>query len=130
VITAEGLEHYPKKETTPLAYAMYTSGSTGRPKAVAVAHRALAARVRWMRERYAITPAGRVLQFSSPSFDTFGEEVYPCLAAGASLVIPTGARAELPDFLATAAVEEPLLAEIAGLDDDEVRRLLAEDAGR
>jgi amino acid adenylation domain-containing protein len=86
-----------------LAYAMYTSGSTGRPKAVAVSHAALAARVRWMRERYALTPADRVLQFSSPAFDTFGEEVYPCLAAGATLVVPTGARAELPDFLATAA---------------------------
>ncbi len=85
----------------PLAYAMYTSGSTGRPKAVAVPHPALAARVRWMRGRYGLTPADRVLQFASPSFDTFGEEVYPCLAAGATLVIPTGARAELPDFLAT-----------------------------
>nr|BFE58931.1 hypothetical protein GCM10020063_034570 [Dactylosporangium thailandense] len=86
-----------------LAYAMFTSGSTGRPKAVAVPPTALAVRVRWMRERYGLTPHDRVLQFASPSFDTFGEEVYPCLAAGATLVIPTGDRAALPDFLATPA---------------------------
>ncbi|WP_433200149.1 condensation domain-containing protein [Dactylosporangium sp. CS-047395] len=101
VITADGIEQRTGQHVPPVAYAMYTSGSTGRPKAVAVPHAALAARVEWMRERYKLTPADRVLQFASPSFDTFGEEVYPCLAAGATLVIPTGNRAELPDFLAT-----------------------------
>ncbi|WP_433040553.1 condensation domain-containing protein [Dactylosporangium sp. CS-033363] len=101
VITADGIELLAGAHVPSIAYAMYTSGSTGRPKAVAVPHHALAARVEWMRERYKLTPADRVLQFASPSFDTFGEEVYPCLAAGATLVIPTGNRAELPDFLAT-----------------------------
>ncbi|WP_327000297.1 condensation domain-containing protein [Dactylosporangium sp. NBC_01737] len=102
VVTAGGIRRTGASTAAgPLAYAMYTSGSTGRPKAVAVPHTALAVRVRWMRDRYDLTAADRVLQFASPSFDTFGEEVYPCLAAGATLVIPTGARAELPDFLAT-----------------------------
>jgi amino acid adenylation domain-containing protein len=82
------------------AYAIYTSGSTGAPKAVLVSHGALAARVRWMADAYRITPADRVLQFSSPSFDAFGEELYPCLVRGATLVIPTGPRSELPDLLA------------------------------
>jgi amino acid adenylation domain-containing protein len=83
-----------------LAYLIYTSGSTGRPKGVAVPHRALAARVRWMRGHYRLTPADRVLQFASVSFDTHAEEVYPCLAAGAALVLaPTGAGLE--DFLGT-----------------------------
>jgi acyl-coenzyme A synthetase/AMP-(fatty) acid ligase/acyl carrier protein len=54
-----------------------------------------------MAAHYRITPADRVLQFSSVSFDTFGEELYPCLAGGATLVVPPGSRAELPDFLAT-----------------------------
>lgn len=87
----------------PLAYAIHTSGTSGRPKTVAVSHAALAARVAWMRDRYAIGPTDRVLQFCSPTFDTFAEEVYPCLTSGATLVVPTGAPAELPDFLATAA---------------------------
>ncbi|WP_426502048.1 condensation domain-containing protein [Dactylosporangium sp. McL0621] len=102
VVTPDGARATGGRTTAkPMAYAIYTSGSTGRPKAVAVPPAALAARVAWMRERYALTPADRVLQFASPSFDTFAEEVYPCLAAGATLVVPTGARAELPDFLAT-----------------------------
>ncbi|MEO3926687.1 amino acid adenylation domain-containing protein [Micromonosporaceae bacterium B7E4] len=95
----------PDSESDPLAYAIYTSGSTGQPKAVGVPRSALAARVRWMVEAYRIGPADRVLQFSSASFDTFGEEVYPTLVGGATLVVPP-ARAELPDFLATPAGQE------------------------
>ncbi|GFJ76301.1 hypothetical protein Phou_004810 [Phytohabitans houttuyneae] len=86
-----------------LAYVMHTSGSTGAPKPVAVGHTALATRVEWMAEAYGIGPGDRVLQLSSPGFDTFGEEVYPCLSRGATLVVPPVARAELPDFLATPA---------------------------
>ncbi|MGI5150079.1 amino acid adenylation domain-containing protein [Plantactinospora sp. CA-294935] len=95
----------PDSGSDPLAYAIYTSGSTGQPKAVGVPRSALAARVRWMVEAYRIGPADRVLQFSSASFDTFGEEVYPTLVGGATLVVPP-ARAELPDFLATPAGQE------------------------
>jgi len=99
-----------------IAAVIYTSGSTGQPKAVRVPYSALASRVRWMRAHYGITAADRVLQFASPSFDTYGEEVYPALAAGATVVIPAGQpipdgavrrpdgeRAELPDFLTTPA---------------------------
>ncbi|MCT9930234.1 amino acid adenylation domain-containing protein [Planotetraspora sp. A-T 1434] len=79
-----------------LAYVIYTSGSTGLPKAVAVEHGALASRVAWMRDHYGLRPGDRVLQFASLSFDTHAEEIYPCLAAGATLVM-TGEP--LPDFL-------------------------------
>ncbi|WP_370026064.1 amino acid adenylation domain-containing protein [Planotetraspora sp. GP83] len=79
-----------------LAYVIYTSGSTGLPKAVAVGHGALASRVAWMRDHYGLRPGDRVLQFASLSFDTHAEEIYPCLAAGATLVM-TGEP--LPDFL-------------------------------
>jgi amino acid adenylation domain-containing protein len=88
------------------AYAIYTSGSTGRPKAVSVPHSALASRVRWMVQVYGLRPGDRVLQFASASFDTFGEEVYPALAAGATVVVPDTARAELPDFLASPAGQQ------------------------
>ncbi|MEQ4305624.1 amino acid adenylation domain-containing protein [Plantactinospora sp. B6F1] len=95
----------PDTASDPLAYAIHTSGSTGQPKAVGVPLTALAARVRWMVEAYRIGPGDRVLQFSSASFDTFGEETYPALVGGATLVVPPS-RAELPDFLATPAGQE------------------------
>ncbi len=69
------------------AYVIYTSGSTGRPKGVLVPHSALVTYVRSAVAQYAITPADRVLQFASVSFDTSAEEIYPCLAAGGALVL-------------------------------------------
>ncbi|MFB7835181.1 amino acid adenylation domain-containing protein [Streptomyces sp. NPDC056056] len=92
------------------AYLIYTSGSTGTPKGVLVPHRALAARVDWMREGYGLTGDDRVLQYATLSFDTSAEELFPTLAAGAVLVT---ARPDtpLPDQLA-----EPYCAGITVLD--------------
>ncbi|MEU6234109.1 amino acid adenylation domain-containing protein [Kitasatospora sp. NPDC047058] len=92
------------------AYLVYTSGSTGTPKGVLVPHRALAARVAWMREGYGVTAADRVLQFASLSFDTCAEEVFPALAAGAALVVAEPGAA-LPEQLA-----EPSAAGLTVLD--------------
>jgi len=86
-----------------LAYVIYTSGSTGVPKGVGVEHGGLAARVRWMRDSYPITAADRVLQFASTGFDTHAEELYPVLAAGGTLVVPTVAPELLPEWLPTPA---------------------------
>lgn len=80
------------------AYLVYTSGSTGTPKGVLVPHRALAARVAWMLDGYGLTAADRVLQSASLSFDTCAEEIFPALAAGATLVVPDPAST-LPDQL-------------------------------
>ncbi|MEW5928738.1 MAG: amino acid adenylation domain-containing protein [Gemmatimonadota bacterium] len=71
------------------AYVIYTSGSTGRPKGVVVPHRALASYAAAAVELYGITPADRVLQFASLSFDASAEEIYPALLGGASLVLRT-----------------------------------------
>ncbi|WP_169946195.1 non-ribosomal peptide synthetase [Microbispora sp. H11081] len=87
-------------EPGDVAYVIFTSGSTGRPKGVAVEHGAIAARIRWMREEYGMTPGDRVVQFASLSFDTHLEEVFPALAAGATLVLLPGGAATLPDLLA------------------------------
>ncbi|WP_182880587.1 non-ribosomal peptide synthetase [Microbispora sp. H10949] len=83
-----------------VAYVISTSGSTGRPKGVAVEHSAIAARIRWMRGEYGLAPGDRVVQFASLSFDTHLEEVFPTLAAGATLVLLPGGAATLPDLLA------------------------------
>ncbi|MBP0021312.1 MAG: amino acid adenylation domain-containing protein [Cyanobacteria bacterium SBLK] len=73
-----------------LAYVIYTSGSTGRPKGVAVEHRSLGSFVRSAIATYGINRRDRVLQFAALSFDTAIEEIYPCLCAGATLVLREG----------------------------------------
>src|SRR5919198_951837 len=70
-----------------LAYVVFTSGSTGEPKPVAVTHRSLVNHACAVRERYGLTPEDRVLQFANPAFDVFAEELFPTLAAGASVVV-------------------------------------------
>ena len=83
-----------------LAYLIYTSGSTGKPKGVMVPHGALANYVDAFRDEHALGPADRVLQFASISFDTSAEEIYPCLASGAALVLRSDAMLGLSeDFL-------------------------------
>ncbi|HEX7243881.1 MAG TPA: condensation domain-containing protein, partial [Longimicrobiaceae bacterium] len=73
------------------AYVIYTSGSTGKPKGVVVPHRALAHYAAAAVELFGITPADRVLQFASLSFDTSVEEIFPALLGGARLVLRTEA---------------------------------------
>jgi amino acid adenylation domain-containing protein len=74
-----------------LAYVIYTSGSTGRPKGVAVQHGSLASYTDTARAEFAVGLDDRILQFASLSFDTAAEEIYPCLASGATLVLRTDA---------------------------------------
>ncbi|HYG62933.1 MAG TPA: amino acid adenylation domain-containing protein, partial [Thermoanaerobaculia bacterium] len=77
-----GVEVHPES----LAYVIYTSGSAGRPKGVQVPHRALANHATAVAERYGLTPADRVLQFASLSFDVAAEELFPAWISGAALV--------------------------------------------
>ncbi|WP_424533870.1 amino acid adenylation domain-containing protein [Sphaerisporangium viridialbum] len=85
------------------AYVIYTSGSTGAPKGVLVEHAGLAERVRWMTADYGLGPGDKVVQFASLSFDTHAEEIYPVLAAGATVVMLPDGGASLPDHLAASA---------------------------
>lgn len=68
-----------------LAYLIYTSGSTGLPKGVAVEHRALDNLVAWHCREYAISPHDRATQLAGLGFDACVWEVWPYLAAGASV---------------------------------------------
>ncbi|MYZ07667.1 amino acid adenylation domain-containing protein, partial [Streptomyces sp. SID2999] len=75
------------------AYVIHTSGSTGRPKGVLVPHRALAHHLRATAGTFRLTPADRVMQCRSLSFDASVEEIFPALAHGATLVVsPDGLR--------------------------------------
>ncbi|MFM2051975.1 MAG: non-ribosomal peptide synthetase, partial [Pseudomonadota bacterium] len=86
---AAAAAHNPARRSGPqhLAYVIYTSGSTGRPKGVMIEHAALANYAQSMARQYQLTPADRVLQFSSINFDASAEEIHTTLAAGACLVL-------------------------------------------
>lgn len=70
-------------------YVIYTSGSTGRPKGVEVSHRNLLNLISWHQRAFDITAADRATQVTSPSFDATGWEIWPYLAAGASVHFPS-----------------------------------------
>ena len=70
-----------------LVYVIYTSGSTGQPKGVVIRHGPLVNYVEHIAAEYGLAEGDRVLQYGSVSFDVAGEEIYPCLARGGTLVL-------------------------------------------
>jgi amino acid adenylation domain-containing protein len=83
----------PSPQSTDLAYVVYTSGSTGHPKGVMVEHRGLANLIAWHRDAFGLTDADHCTQIASPGFDAAVWEVWPALAAGATLhVVPEELR--------------------------------------
>jgi len=70
-----------------LAFILYTSGSTGKPKGVLLTHSGLANYNLAAARMYAVSSADRVLQFSSPSFDIFLEEMFTAWFGGGTLVL-------------------------------------------
>jgi aspartate racemase len=72
-----------------LAYVIYTSGSTGRPKGVMVPHRGIVNHSRAITPAFELKASDRVLQFSSISFDVTGEQLYPALVNGATVILRT-----------------------------------------
>ena len=74
--------------TDNLAYVIYTSGSTGKPKGVQVQHRSLLNLVFWHQRAFAVSPLDRVTQIATTAFDACGWEIWPYLAAGASIHFP------------------------------------------
>ncbi len=77
-----------------LAYVIYTSGSTGHPKGVMIEHRSIANYTRALTDIVGLTARDRILQFASMSFDAAAEEIFPCLASGATLVLRTPTMAD------------------------------------
>ncbi len=68
-----------------LAYVIYTSGSTGRPKGVEITHGGLASLVSWHVQAFAVTSADRASHVAGLGFDAAVWELWPYLAAGASV---------------------------------------------
>jgi amino acid adenylation domain-containing protein len=82
-----------------LAYVIYTSGSTGQPKAVEITNKSLLNLVEWHQRAFDISSADRASQVAKVSFDAAVWEVWPYLAAGASLYIPEDATVNDPESL-------------------------------
>ncbi len=96
----------PTAGPSDLAYLIYTSGSTGNPKGVAVTHRSLVNLVTWHQRAYGVGPDDRAMQIASPSFDAAVWELWPYLAAGASVHLPEGeVRISPPKLLDWLAAE-------------------------
>jgi amino acid adenylation domain-containing protein len=100
VIAGEN-EANPTHSVTPenLAYAIYTSGSTGQPKGVQVEHRALLNLVFWHQRTFAVSPDTRATQIAGLAFDASVWELWPYLAAGASVHLPGEATRTVPERL-------------------------------
>ena len=90
-----------------LAYVIYTSGSTGRPKGVELTHANLANLVDWHVRAFGVTDADRASQVASVGFDAAVWEIWPHLAAGATLCIADEAtRRSAPALRDWLAAEE------------------------
>jgi amino acid adenylation domain-containing protein len=81
------------------AYVIHTSGSTGRPKGVEISRAGLANLVRWHLRTYGVGERDRATLVASPGFDAAVWEIWPYLAAGASLHIPDEETRLLPTKL-------------------------------
>jgi amino acid adenylation domain-containing protein/non-ribosomal peptide synthase protein (TIGR01720 family) len=89
VAEAQGSDAPPALVLHPdnLAYVIYTSGSSGQPKGVGISHGALAERLQWMLNEYAISEDDVLLQKASLSFDVSVWECLLPLMAGSCLVL-------------------------------------------
>ncbi len=89
----------PSASANNLACVIYTSGSTGNPKGAMIQHSNLANLVTWHHGAYQLQPADQITQIASVSFDALGWEIWPCLAAGATLHIAPDETRFSPDKL-------------------------------
>jgi amino acid adenylation domain-containing protein len=78
-----------KPQKSQLAYVIFTSGSTGRPKGVEITHQNLLNLVHWHQSAFAVSSSDRGTMLASPGFDAAVWEIWPYLAAGASLHAPS-----------------------------------------
>ena len=82
-----GLEDGARVAPDSPMYVVFTSGSTGNPRGVVVSHRSAANFAADTVTRYQIASSDRILQFSSPGFDTMIEEIFGALCGGAAIVM-------------------------------------------
>jgi len=74
--------------SSSLAYVIYTSGSTGTPKGVEITHGNLMNLIEWHVEAFSVTAADRASHIAGLGFDAAVWEIWPYLAAGATIQLP------------------------------------------
>ena len=89
-------------------YVIYTSGSTGKPKGVEIEHGGLLNLIFWHQRAFAVSACDRVTQISGVAFDACGWEIWPYLAAGASIYIPTDETRRSPEKLRNYLLEHQI----------------------
>ena len=77
----------PKANLDNLAYIVFTSGSTGKPKGVQITHGGLINLVAWHQRAFNITRTDRATLQAPPGFDAAVWELWPYLAAGATVYL-------------------------------------------
>jgi amino acid adenylation domain-containing protein len=82
-----------------LAYVIYTSGSTGAPKGIEITHGALGNLIAWHLEAFAVTGEDRASHLAGLGFDASIWELWPYLAAGASVCLADDALGAAPELL-------------------------------
>ena len=82
-----------------LAYVIYTSGSTGTPKGVEITHANLCHLIHWHREAFDVTPQDRASHLAGLGFDAAAWEIWPHLAAGATVCLANDAARLSPELL-------------------------------
>jgi amino acid adenylation domain-containing protein len=80
-----------------LAYVIYTSGSTGQPKGVEITHQSLLNLALWHQRAFQVTAKDRASQLAALGFDAAVWEIWPYLAAGASIHLPSQLATNEPE---------------------------------
>lgn len=75
-----------------ICYTIFTSGTTGTPKGVVTEHGAICTSVLAHITRMGVNSSSRVLQFSVCSFDACIMEIFPTLACGGVVCVPSTAE--------------------------------------
>ena len=95
-------------QANDLAYVIYTSGSTGQPKGVEIPRGGLASLVAWHLRAFDVKSSDRASLLASIGFDATVWEMWPYLAAGASVHIPDDAVRQQVEPLRDWLVEEKI----------------------
>lgn len=96
----------PPTAESNLAYIIYTSGSSGTPKGVMLEHDGLSNLVQWHQRAFEMGERDRCSQMASPGFDASVWELWPALASGASVLVPSDDVRGRPEELRNWLVRE------------------------
>jgi amino acid adenylation domain-containing protein len=93
-------------EPESLAYVIYTSGSTGVPKGVEITHANLAHLTEWHQDAFGVTHQDRASHLAGLGFDAAAWELWPNLAAGATMCLANDIVRSSPESLRQWMIEE------------------------